>query len=168
MSTEAGPGTAGLRIVEPGTPAEFDRYYELRWRVLRAPWDQPRGSERDASDASAVHLMACNPRGIPVAVARLHFSGACQAQVRYMAVDSDYRGQGIGRRLLDELETRALHNGVHDIVLDAREGAVAFYERCGYRVQQPAHTLYGTIRHWRMDKQLLAPPTPNVPGAECQ
>jgi len=144
----------GLRVVEPTAPAQLERYYELRWRVLRAPLKQPRGSERDARDATAIHLMACRGDGAPLGVARLHFVGPHQAQLRYMAVESRWRGHGIGHALLEAAEARAAREGVRRLVLDARENAVGFYQRYGYRIRRPAPTLHGRIRHWRMEKPL--------------
>lgn len=157
------PAAAALPIAEPGTADQFEAYYETRWRLLRAPWGQARGSERDAHDAHATHLMVCAPDAAVVAVARLHGRGGARAQVRYMAVDPAWQGQGLGRRLLQALETRALSRGIVLVVLDAREGAVGFYERCGYRVTRAAHTLYGSIQHWHMEKRLPCAPAESHP-----
>jgi GNAT superfamily N-acetyltransferase len=163
MSTGAGPAATGLRMIEPSDPVQLERYYELRWRLLRAPWGQPRGSERDELEERAVHLMACNPEGEAVAVGRLHFNTVTQAQVRYMAVEPSWRGRGVGRLLLRALEENARHRGADQMVLDAREAAVGFYEHCGYRAIRPAHTLFGTIRHWQMEKALQScAPTDSV------
>ena len=30
----------------PQTPEEFERYRDFRWRILRAPWNQPRRTEQ--------------------------------------------------------------------------------------------------------------------------
>ena len=45
-----------MEIRSPETEQEFAAYYELRWRVLRKPWGQPSGSERDELDAAATHV----------------------------------------------------------------------------------------------------------------
>ncbi|NIR61052.1 MAG: GNAT family N-acetyltransferase [Gammaproteobacteria bacterium] len=147
----AGPS---VTILEPETEEDFERYYELRWRILRAPWHQPRGSERDALDAQAIHLMACLADRVPVGVGRLHLVAPGEARIRYMAVAPAQRGLGIGRRLLAALEGRARTAGVRRIRLEAREAAVEFYRRHGYRAAGPGHVLYGRIRHRRMDKTL--------------
>ena len=36
-----------MKLRPPETAEEFDAYYNLRWMVLRAPWNQPTGSEKD-------------------------------------------------------------------------------------------------------------------------
>jgi hypothetical protein len=36
-----------LIIRQPLSKEDFDLMYDLRWRVLRKLWNQPRGSEKD-------------------------------------------------------------------------------------------------------------------------
>jgi hypothetical protein len=43
------------------------------------------------------------------------------------------RGQGLGRRLLSKLESGASSLGVRELTLGSVDGAVGFYERCGYQ-----------------------------------
>lgn len=141
-------------ITKPQTPEEFERYYDLRWRILRAPWDQPRGSEKDEKEDEAIHVMACEEDGIPVGVGRAHFNSPEEAQVRYMAVEENQRGKGVGELILKELERRAGQKGAVYMVLNARDNAVAFYERYGYRIIKQSHTLFGSIPHFEMRKDL--------------
>jgi predicted GNAT family N-acyltransferase len=128
----------------------------LRWRILRAPWGQPRGSERDALERDAVHRVLCDASGKVVAVGRLHRSGDREAQIRYMAVETGYRCQGLGSHILQALEQAAKAGGSSRIVLHARETAVPFYRNRGYRLLEPSHLLFGEIQHVRMIKQLPA------------
>ena len=145
-----------MQLTAPTTPADFAAYYDLRYRVLRAPWGQPLGSERADDDESpdTVHAMLTAPDGTVVGVARLHPSGPGQAQVRYMAVDPAWQGQGVGRQLLEYLEATARQRGLTECILHARETAVPFYTRLGYEVVAPSHTLFGSIPHFLMRKPL--------------
>ena len=68
----------------PRTPAEWENYFDLRWRVLRAPWNQPRGSEKDDRETDSEHLMIVGPDSSALAVGRLHFNTPTEAQVRFM------------------------------------------------------------------------------------
>jgi ribosomal protein S18 acetylase RimI-like enzyme len=92
-----------------------------------------------------------------LAVGRLHLNGPEEAQVRYMAVDPAFQGQGLGGRLLGELENQARYQGVQRIVLNARANAVGFYTHLGYEIIGPGETLFGEIRHTKMRKVLGAP-----------
>src|SRR6266699_2981788 len=94
-------------LAEPRTVQEWESYFDLRWRVLREPWDQPRGTERDDLDAESFHLMLRDSSGAVVAVGRLHLNSPFEGQVRYMAVDESCRGHGLGSRILSVLEDHA-------------------------------------------------------------
>src|SRR5712691_13327512 len=91
----------------PETDIDRDRYFDLRWRVLRAPWQQPRGSERDEREDESIHLMIRGTNGAALAVGRLHLNSPVEAQVRFMAVDPRWQGRGLGSTVLRELERRA-------------------------------------------------------------
>ena len=148
------PFSSPFEIVQPVTQVDWDAYFDLRWRVLRQAWAQPRGSERDALDSSSFHLLLKAPDGTAVAIGRLHFNSPEEAQVRYMAVDEAWRGRGAGGRVLQGLEAEAEAKGATRIVLNAREEAIPFYSRHGYRVEGLADTLFGEVRHVRMGKEL--------------
>ncbi len=142
-----------MRLIEPSSADEYRRYYDLRWRILRAPWDQPRGSECDAQDAGSTHLMLVDDGGKPLAVGRLHFNTIREAQIRFMAVEVAQQRSGLGSRLLDALEHRAYALGASRIVLDARETALGFYRKQGYAVDGAGHTLFNRIAHVKMSKR---------------
>jgi predicted GNAT family N-acyltransferase len=143
-----------MRILEPASAGDYQKYYDLRWTVLRAPWGQPRGSERDSRDADSTHLMMVDDRDIVVAVGRLHFNSNSEAQVRYMAVATGQQRRGFGSVLLQALEKKAASLGARSIVLDARETALGFYRKQGYTAGGPGHVLYDCISHLKMRKTL--------------
>jgi predicted GNAT family N-acyltransferase len=146
--------TGSVPIVVPRSQIHWEKYYDLRWRVLRAPWNQPRGSEKDDREAESQHLMILGPNAEAVAAGRLHFNSPTEAQVRYMAVAPEAQGSGLGGAILRELERRARAAGAQSIILNARENAQPFYARHGYKVVGSAPTLYDTIKHVRMGKDL--------------
>jgi len=145
-----------VTIGRPTSAADWDAYYELRWRVLRAPWEQPRGSERDPTDASAYHLCAKYSDGRLLGCGRLHLNAPEEAQIRYMAVDPAAERRGVGRLLLTGLEAEAARLGCRIVTLNSRSSAQTFYERHGYSVNGPAPTLFGVIPHVRMSKELVS------------
>jgi len=133
---------------------EFKRYYHLRWQLLRAPWGQPEGSEVDDIEASCFHVMAVDEANKVVGVARLQFNTDNEAQIRYMAVSPSHQQQGIGRALIDTLEQHAKKSSHKNIMLHAREPAVGFYEKLGYKVIEKSYLLFDEIQHFYMSKIL--------------
>ncbi|MGI9458273.1 MAG: GNAT family N-acetyltransferase [Aeoliella sp.] len=143
-----------LQIATPETPEQLAAYYDLRWRFLRAPWDQPRGSERDELEEVAEHVTARDGEGRLLGIGRLHLNDECEAQIRYMAVEEDCRGHGVGRAMVSRLEELAVAHGVLRIVLNARDTVVGFYEKLGYRIMEEGPTMFDEVKHVRMEKRL--------------
>ena len=44
------------------TPDELRMAYEVRWEVLRKPWNQPKGSETDDMESTAHTIIATQNR----------------------------------------------------------------------------------------------------------
>jgi N-acetylglutamate synthase-like GNAT family acetyltransferase len=140
-----------IELREPKTADDYALYYDLRWRILRKPWTQDRESSKDEHESLAVHLMAWVDNTM-VGVGRLHFNAPEEAQIRYMAVEESYAGHGVGTVILKELEVRAKRAGATRIVANARENALSFYEKNGYRLIERADTLFESLVHWRIFK----------------
>jgi predicted GNAT family N-acyltransferase len=139
-------------ISDPYTENRIEEYYQLRWKVLRAPWNQPRGTERDEMEDASLHRVVLDEQQRILACGRLQLNTSTEAQVRYMAVDPDFRGKGLGRLVLQELECLASDAGALKVILQARENALPFYAACGYEVVIPTFLLYDTIQHYLMQK----------------
>ena len=144
-----------ITIKQPETEKEFEAYYDLRWCILRRPWQQPKGSEKDELENESFHVMACDENSNVVAVGRLHFNNKKEARIRYMAVDSEHLEKSIGALILEALEEKAKQECCKTIVLDARENAVGFYQKKGYELLEKSHLLFDSIQHYRMHKYLF-------------
>lgn len=138
----------------PKTAQEFEQYYQLRWQILRKPWQQPLGSEQDEFEQDSIHLMITDENSQVIAVGRLEKNSQFSGQIRYMAVHPDKQGQGIGKKLINALENRAQQLGIVELILNAREQAVDFYQSLGYTKQGFSHLLFDEIKHFVMNKQL--------------
>ena len=144
-----------MKIIEPTTSEEFKKYYNLRYEVLRKPWLQPKGSERDEEEETSLHRMIIDePNGKAVAVGRLQFNTIEEAQIRYMAVSDDYQGMGYGSKIVKVLDNIAREKGSRKIILQSRENAVKFYEKNGYKIIEKSYLLFDEIQHWLMEKEL--------------
>src|SRR4030043_1391191 len=106
-----------LIVSTPQTSVEIERYYDLRWRILRAPWNQPRKTIPDELENDSIPIMVCEVDGIPIGVGRVHFNSAEEAQIRSMAVEKDWRGKGVGSIVLKELEKIVIAKGAEKIIL---------------------------------------------------
>ena len=142
-----------LETRAPRSDAEWAAYYALRWRVLRAPWQQT-GPEREETDAISTHRMLCSKRGEVLAVGRIHQVDEQTAQVRFMAVESGHERKGYGSLLLGALEQAAADMQLKTVILQARENAVPFYQHQGYRVIEKTFLLFEEIQHYLMQKRL--------------
>ena len=140
-----------IEIRSPLTQMEWDAYYDLRFRVLRAPWNQQKGSERDAQEDEAEHFAAFNKQLI-IGVVRLDQLSESTCQVRFMAVDPLFQGKNIGKSLMEFILIHSQTKQEKKVILHAREIALPFYERMGFHVTEKSHLLFGEIQHYLMEK----------------
>ena len=138
----------------PQTPEEFERYRELRWRILRAPWNKQRITEQDDLENDDFPIMVCEVDGIPIGVGRAHFISEDEAQIRSISVQPHWEGKGIGSIVLKELEKIVTAKGAKRIIIHARSNAVEFYKKNGYKSVEPSYTLFGEIEHTLMEKKI--------------
>lgn len=143
-----------IQITSPHTDEQWRDYYALRWQILRAPWQQAPGSERDEHEDAAWHVMAMNEQNDIIGVGRIHQLDEQRAQIRYMAIAEGCRGQGIGKAVLAALESKAHEWAIHTIMLNARSVVKDFYRAHGYAEVAQGETLFGSIPHTVMCKYL--------------
>jgi thioesterase domain-containing protein len=141
----------------PKNIVEFEQYYQLRWQVLREPWGQTRGSERDKLENNSIHRMIIDENGQALAVGRLDYTEQFAGQIRFVAVSPLAQGQGLGQEVMAALEQKAKHLGIKSLHLKARENAISFYQKIGYQLQEYSHILFDEVKHFCMQKAL----TPN-------
>lgn len=140
-------------IRNPQNTQEWYAYYDLRYRILREPLNQPRGSEKNEGDASGIHV-ALYENDILLAIARVDDSGSGTAQVRFVAVESNQQGKGLGKQIMLAAEQVAQEQGATKIILHARDYAVDFYLRLNYTLVEPSYKLFDVLQHFLMEKTL--------------
>ena len=79
----------------PETKIELDSYYRLRWEILRKPLGQSINSTKDEFEKDSYHLIAITNEKKIIGVGRLHNVDQNTAQIRYMAINKKFRGNGI-------------------------------------------------------------------------
>ncbi|MBI2572798.1 GNAT family N-acetyltransferase [Candidatus Woesearchaeota archaeon] len=143
-----------IEIRQPQTPQEWEDYFDLRYRILREPWGHPKGSERDDQEHNASHVAIYEKNNL-VGVGRLDIISTTKGQIKYIAVEEHARGKRIGTIIMQELEKIAINKKIKLIFLNARNNAILFYEKCGYKVVGEAQpSRYPTVPHLKMEKQL--------------
>jgi GNAT superfamily N-acetyltransferase len=75
-------------------------------------------------------------------------------RVRGMATVPEWRGQGLGARVVAALEIHAGAEGGRRLWCNARIGARAFYERAGWLVEGEEYEIPGIGMHLLMSKSL--------------
>ncbi len=89
-----------------------------------------------AGEGHAGPFLVASHAGAAVACGGVRVLPGVGAEIKRMWVDPSWRGAGLGRRMLAELEGVARRSGQSRIVLDTKAAltpAVALYERSGYR-----------------------------------
>lgn len=135
------------------TQSQINDIINLRYDILRKPWNQPKETSTDGMEESAVNAFI-EEYGKVIACGRLQDNGGAVGQIRYMAVDDSYQGKGLGKLIVAKLEEEARKIHIHTIELQARENAVEFYKSQGYIVKETSFKLWDIIQHYLMTKEI--------------
>ncbi|MEJ2278572.1 MAG: GNAT family N-acetyltransferase [Candidatus Lokiarchaeota archaeon] len=146
-----------LIIQEPKNHEQLEQMYCLRWQVLRKPWDQPKGSERDEKDTNqfknTIPIIALINNQV-VGTIRLHQNTKDEGQLRYLAIDKEFRKKGIGSELILYSEKISKRLGFQKLILNARKTAAQFFKKLGYEIVGEGPIIFGVIDHYVMIKYL--------------
>jgi N-acetylglutamate synthase-like GNAT family acetyltransferase len=147
-----------LEIRNPLDKDELKEMFCLRWKVLREPWNQPKGSERDEKDSFhskfIIPIIAIIDNSIAGTI-RLHKRTDEEGQLRYLAVDEKFRNLGIGKKLIIYSEKRARDLGFRSLILNARKTATKFFQKLGYEIIKEGPLIFEVIEHYVMEKKLV-------------
>ena len=121
----------------------------LRLAVFVEEQRIPKELASDAADAGALHAVARNRLGQPVATGRLVAGEPGVGRIGRMAVHRVLRGGSLGRQVLEALTGAARVRGDHEVMLHAQRSAIGFYERLGYLKRGEAFVEAG-IEHQEM------------------
>ncbi len=121
--------------------------FSVRQAVFIEEQNVPESIEVDDRDSECRHVLACDRAGVPVGTARIDTDG----KIGRMAVLREYRGLGVGRRMLCAIMDYGRTNGITDFHLSSQISAVGFYEKMGF---EPfgGEFMEAGIRHVNMKK----------------
>jgi len=104
----------------------------LRTEVFVDEQKVPAEMEWDEDDKTALHCVAVNRMGMPLATGRLLQHGPGVARIGRMAVKKQMRGSDLGHRVLYALMDAARARGDRQVLLHAQCSAEGFYQRAGF------------------------------------
>ena len=131
----------------------IDQIIDLRYNILRKPWNKSKDSLTDDLEIESINAFIQFNEKV-IACGRLQNNGNGIGQIRYMAIDNAFQGQGLGKLIIKKLEEEAKNIGLRVIELQARENAVEFYKASGYTVKEKSFILWDIIQHYLMTKSI--------------
>ncbi|HEY1251899.1 MAG TPA: GNAT family N-acetyltransferase [Thermoanaerobaculia bacterium] len=133
--------------------AEYDRERRLREEVLRGPLGLSLTAEDMAGEERQLHFGLFDSTEILLACVVAAPLSSTDARIRQMAVSPSRQGEGLGRRLMEEVEAELRARGFTRLALSARVSAVGFYEKLGYTAEGDEYVQH-TIPHVWMTKSI--------------
>ncbi|MFD0710798.1 GNAT family N-acetyltransferase [Paenibacillus sp. GCM10027626] len=109
--------------------------------------------EFDASWDACRHFLLLDS-GKPIAAARYRMYDERIAKLQRIAVLAPYRGKGLGKQIIEQMEKDIRQQQIDAIILDAQIQAEAFYRKLGYLTISEEPFLDAGIWHVRMKKNL--------------
>jgi len=140
-----------LKIIDHGTP-EYRQMVKLREDILRHPLGLtflPEELEQEKNNL----LMAAFEDDQMLGCCMLVEEKPQTVRLRQMAVSNDLQGKGVGKALMNFAENLARDRGYKKITMHARDNAIGFYEKLGYK-KSGAEFKEVTIPHYVMEKSL--------------
>jgi N-acetylglutamate synthase-like GNAT family acetyltransferase len=139
------------KLIEHNSP-EYNQMVALRMEVLRKPLGLTFTSEQLEAEKTDFLIAAYDEQNL-VGCCVLTPRNNKTIQLRQMAVSPYIQGKGLGRGIVAYAEELALTNGFEELMMHARDTALHFYQKQGYRIEGDVFIEVG-IGHHRMIKLL--------------
>ena len=116
--------------------SRYNELVELRYKILLEPLGLKFLDSFRAKEANYLHI-GCIEQLDDKLVGGLILAPIDNEKIRLMqvAVDTVYRGEGVGRELVKYAEKRAKEAGYSQIIMHAMLSVVGFYEKLGYHAE---------------------------------
>lgn len=106
----------------------------------------------DSLNGACDHFLICCGEKDAGAL-RCSYTPENAAHIQRFCVRKEYRGRGIGKAALEQVESYCRNKGCRAIELDAKLSTAPFYEKCGYETVSGTFTEAG-VAHVKMRKAL--------------
>jgi predicted GNAT family N-acyltransferase len=141
----------GLKQIDHGSK-EYKQMVQLRYSILREPVGLDFSEEELEKEAGNIHIASFEEDEL-LGCCMLTKINKETLQLRQMAVKNNLQRKGIGASIMHFAENIARDKGFKKIIMHARDTAVGFYEKFGYKVKGDPFTEV-KITHRLMEKKL--------------
>ncbi|HHQ1565485.1 TPA: GNAT family N-acetyltransferase, partial [Staphylococcus aureus] len=108
----------------------------------------------DQYESESIHLIGYD-NGQPVATARIRPINETTVKIERVAVIKSHRGQGMGKMLMQAVESLAKDEGFYVATMNAQCHAIPFYESLNFKMRGNIFLEEG-IEHIEMTKKLTS------------
>ncbi len=140
-----------LKQIDHGSK-EYLKMVNLRNEILRKPLGLTFTDDELAGEKDDILIGAFDDDDL-LACCMLTKADNSSLRLRQMAVQNNLQGKGIGASMMNFAEIVSRDKGYKKVIMHARETAVGFYEKLGYKVVGDKFTEV-TIPHYVMEKKL--------------
>jgi ribosomal-protein-alanine N-acetyltransferase len=142
--------------------SDLDAIVQMDEACFAEPFRFSRGAMRRFAEARRARVVMAEAAGEMAGFGILHIERAGAERVGYVVtldVEEQFRRQGVGKLLMEEMEVHAAEAKCAALwlhVFEGNEAAIRFYERAGYRRVRKAVAFYGTgLNAWSYEKRPL-------------
>lgn len=140
-----------LRVIDHNSP-EYEQMVKLRLEILRKPLGLSFTPEELDKEKDDILIGAFEDDTI-MGCCLLTQTEPGTVRLRQMAVPNSMQRKGIGRQMIQFAENVARDYGYKKITMHARDTAIGFYEKSGYKLQG-GEFLEVSLPHHVMEKNL--------------
>lgn len=140
-----------MKVLQAGTENQLQDAFNIRKKVFVEEQDVPIEIEIDEHENNSAHFVLYDEE-TPVGAGRFRVLDG-KGKVERICILPEYRGNGAGIQIMEEIEEYAKKLPVDEVVLNAQSYAVPFYEKLGYSVISDEFLDAG-IPHRKMKKKL--------------
>lgn len=141
----------GLKQIDHGSK-EYERMIQLRHLILRLPLGLCFSKEELEKEKNNI-LIASFDDDEMLGCCMLTPIDSTTLQLRQMAVPDKLQGKGIGASIMSFAENLARDKGYNKMIMHARDTAIGFYEKFGYKIKGNAFNEVN-LTHHVMEKKL--------------
>ena len=126
--------------------------YSVRIQGMNRQYHISLRDEFDEHDCDGTRYIVLLDDGYPVATCRFYETEDGAVTIGRVVVLPEYRGRGLGLRVVEEAEKWIMESGYKKIYIDSRLEAVGFYRKMGYTLVEDKVNMSGTFACKKMIK----------------